>query len=576
MKNLNYCVSSIVLTMVAGHSYASNGIDAINNKLYTLDTFSLEPASSPGIKVAKLWFLPDYQENISSGEGSFNKANSCASFNGDGSGRTYLSNPDLSFYTCSGPLSMANKVKCYYNCKCKIAENACSGFPDSTPKSGNGWSNTSCRKFSVASCSYGATVYKNTCTALYSLSSCPSNGVCAGPDCAGKYSLTGCKTNYTKSGNSCVCATTCSDKVTTKPANSIYTYENCTACGKTTSIKSSWSCNSGYTKSGNSCACATTCSDKVSTKPANSTYTYESCTACGITTTIKSGWSCDSGYNKSGSSCVANCSLPNCTSISTKPANSSYTTGSCTDCNGTKTVNTGWACNSGYTKSGNSCTENCSLPTCSNKVSTKPANSNYTTQSCTDCSGTKTINTGWTCVSGYVQSGSSCVPEPSESESPACTLPACSDKVTTKPANSSYSIGQCTDCDGTKSIKTGWNCNFGYIKSGTTCVEDATPSPSPSPSESASPSSSPSVPPVVNEYTEADCHRYYGAPQSDGKCSPEYDGSHWTGSSNGCPRDEDCDCRFPSYIAHPECAQYYSGASCDLSVFYPMQGHSGC
>ena len=55
------------------------------------------------------------------------------------------------------------------------------------------------------------------------------------------------------------------------------------------------------------------------------------------------------------------------------------------------------------------CKSSCTLPDCKNTVSSKPSNSSYTTTSCTDCSGNHTINTGWSCNSGYEQSGNSCV-----------------------------------------------------------------------------------------------------------------------------------------------------------------------
>lgn len=49
------------------------------------------------------------------------------------------------------------------------------------------------------------------------------------------------------------------------------------------------------------------------------------------------------------------CNLTTCTGISSKPSNSSYVTSDCTDCNGTRTVNSDWECNSGYSRSGSGC-----------------------------------------------------------------------------------------------------------------------------------------------------------------------------------------------------------------------------
>jgi preprotein translocase subunit SecD len=67
---------------------------------------------------------------------------------------------------------------------------------------------------------------------------------------------------------------------------------------------SAWKCNSGYKQSGNSCVCATSCNNTVTSKPANSYYTTSNCTACGVSKTINTGWACNSGYYKSGSSCL--------------------------------------------------------------------------------------------------------------------------------------------------------------------------------------------------------------------------------------------------------------------------------
>ena len=78
----------------------------------------------------------------------------------------------------------------------------------------------------------------------------------------------------------------------------------CTYFGDCKSKVQSWSCNSGYKQSGNGCVCATSCNNTVTLKPANSYYTTSNCTACGVSKTINTGWACNSGYYKSGSSCL--------------------------------------------------------------------------------------------------------------------------------------------------------------------------------------------------------------------------------------------------------------------------------
>ena len=78
----------------------------------------------------------------------------------------------------------------------------------------------------------------------------------------------------------------------------------CTYFADCKSKVQSWSCNSGYKQSGNGCVCATSCNNTVTSKPANSYYTTSNCTACGVSKTINTGWACNSGYYKSGSSCL--------------------------------------------------------------------------------------------------------------------------------------------------------------------------------------------------------------------------------------------------------------------------------
>ena len=110
------------------------------------------------------------------------------------------------------------------------------------------------------------------------------------------YSGCTCKSGYT--GDPCVCATTCTDKVTSKPDNASYTYESCTACGSSYSIKSGWTCDSGYVKSGNSCVCPSGTYDSKALCESNNPYSN-----CTIDVKCYKPTSCKSGYAKSASAC---------------------------------------------------------------------------------------------------------------------------------------------------------------------------------------------------------------------------------------------------------------------------------
>ncbi|MBS4771936.1 MAG: hypothetical protein KHX61_05485, partial [Proteobacteria bacterium] len=180
----------------------------------------------------------------------------------------------------------------------------------------------------------------------------------------------------------------------------------------------------------NSCGKCTSC--KSCTPSANETgctYGTESCSdGCGGTRLCCKGhthsYSCPSGYQ--ASSCSSSQVQAGTTS---KVCSCGAASGTCYSCR-TKTCSDGGyvlSCPSGQTGTAVSyagltcytnCKASCSLPDCKDRITTKPANSSFTTSSCTDCSGTHTINTGWRCNSGYTeQNGNSCVlPAPSCSD----------------------------------------------------------------------------------------------------------------------------------------------------------------
>ena len=99
----------------------------------------------------------------------------------------------------------------------------------------------------------------------------------------------------------------------------------CTYFADCKSKVQSWSCKSGYKQSGNGCVCATSCNNTVTSKPANSYYTTSNCTACGVSKTINTGWACNSGYYKSGSSCLKSSSGGSSGGSSSGGGSSSFT-----------------------------------------------------------------------------------------------------------------------------------------------------------------------------------------------------------------------------------------------------------
>ncbi len=256
-------------------------------------------------------------------------------------------------------------------------------------------------------------------------------------------------------GSDCHCATTCTDKVSSKPANSSFTTEVCTACGVSSTIKTGWKCDDGYKEQSSTCVCATTCTDKISDKPANASWVYGNCTACGVSSRIKTGFQCLSGYTGSDCHCATTCAD---TYTGTLPAYAHYDTETCTACGVSTTIKTGWSCNSGYVKVGNTCKKYYSSCSAAGYLSSPKSNATCSTVSVYTSSGsTMTCYSGCTCKSGYT--GDPCV----------CAT-TCTDKVTSKPDNASYTYESCTACESSYSIKSGWTCDSGYVKSGNSCL----------------------------------------------------------------------------------------------------------
>ena len=571
-------------------------------------------------QTAFLYFLPDYEPN----EVDKAEARGCAKL-----GYT------VTIKDCIAPRILKDKCpvgNVYKECYCAGSPTCSGSSSSSNPYS----SSTGALRTSCTNCA-GDTLYAWTCSgcSAYGLDACPSHGSCS-QCCNGKYKLDFCSSGYSVSENSCeedctplsseteceygtescsdgcggtrTCCTgctltDCADTVTSKPANSSYTTSSCTDCSGTKTIKTGWSCDSGYTQSGSSCelihthsyscpsgynetnswgssaqtasktcscgatsgtcykapSCTpkaaatgclygtvscddgcggtTTCCASCTPKAAATGCSYgtESCDdGCGGTTTCCKGDPCASTICPTALTCSKGCKTSStatscCTSVciecntcvsggsescsgqTTVCSYSQVQTASCKDCDGNvhytcraKTcaeqglkdcngscIATSECC--GGCPSGKSCSNGtcvCSLPTCTSSVSTKPANSSYTTSSCTDCSGSHTINTGWTCNSGYNKSGSSCV----------CAT-TCSDKVTTKPTNSHYTTQTCTACGSSKTINSGWACDSGYEKSGNSCVKSV-----PNCSDSGSYGGQ-----SCSNWSGADCMEDYGA-----------------------------------------------------------------
>ena len=176
-------------------------------------------------------------------------------------------------------------------------------------------------------------------------------------------------------------------------------------------------CESGFEGNPNSgCTKIDPCDDVTEVSvPANAHCTsyYSTCsTKC-------SGWACDSGYTKDGNSCKKVCTAETCSGygLSTCPShgNCSTCTPVNTDCSTGSTKYKLDSCESGYTKSGNACI--CTAETCSGySLSSCPEHGNCSscTPKNTDCTTGSTKYKLDSCQSGYTLSGNTCKEEATE------------------------------------------------------------------------------------------------------------------------------------------------------------------
>ncbi len=317
----------------------------------------------------------------------------------------------------------------------------------------------------------GETCEKIIDCSSHTLTSCPSHAVCSqctDNDGDTTYRFEDCETNYALSGGVCVCGITCNDKISSKPANSHYTYTECDACGNKSTIIDGWDCDSAYEESPDktSCQCRTICSDTYTgSLPTHAVWKTSDCTACGVKSTIKIGWDCDNGYEKNTgeTGCVCSTTCKD-TYTGSLPEHAHYEYDDCTACGVKSTIITDWNCNSGYHKSGNKCV--CDVTCSDTYTGSLPEHAYYTTSACYACGEKSNIITGWECYSDY---------EKNSSKTACVCKTTCSDKYTgSLPDHAEWVTEPCSACGVSTTITTGWKCKNGYHKSGNICVCDDT------------------------------------------------------------------------------------------------------
>ncbi len=228
---------------------------------------------------------------------------------------------------------------------------------------------------------------KNDCSA-YPLKSCPTGSKCTKCPVGAGYRVNSCISPYILSGGTCSC-----------PATVTLTFAN-DKCIK---------------------YCDKKCIEKVCAAKSDSTF----CT--------KGTQDCDNGCGKNTGKCCVACTH----TVTSKPANSSYTYSSCKDDDGTKNIQTGWTCNAGYHKYGdNLCDKDCNITNCAGYTLT----SCPTGKICDSC--TKTASNCSTDGTYYKVAG--CKNNLTDTDTFWCSKPATTDCSTLGYNRSSGSCGSLT------------------------------------------------------------------------------------------------------------------------------------
>lgn len=203
----------------------------------------------------------------------------------------------------------------------------------------------------------------------YPLSSCPTGGRCEYcPFNSKKYKVLSCLPPYILSDKTCSCPPSVSmtnpNDVCVKYCGNVCIQKTCTPTADKTT------CTNGFKSCANGCGqntrkCCVACEHKITTKPANSSYTYCNCTDDNGTKQIQCGCVCNSGYHikngtcENGGTCEKDCIANNCSgyTLSTCPPNGncSKCTITATNCSTDGTKYKLDSCASGYVVSGNVC-----------------------------------------------------------------------------------------------------------------------------------------------------------------------------------------------------------------------------
>ena len=320
MKYINSFISAVAAMLL--FAPCSAAAPAVNPHFTPMSLKPLPFASASGIKVAGIYWLPDYLgKNISRGSsddvGGGDIGGNCE----ENYGMHTPSNIDDK-YTCSKyNYNVTSSLKCHVNCRCKDEY-----------------------KYTSSNCSGNYTTSGTSCEGKYNQCVCKSEFKYNSSNCSGEYEVSGtsCGGNY----NGCTIRPEC----TVSSMSCTYGCAGYNSCDRCTSCKSNPDCDVSDKSctygcaSYNSCSKCTSCKSNpdCSATAVSCDYGCASTNSCGICTSCSGNPDCDVADKSCDYGCAATNSCGKCTSCKscTPSANETgctYGTESCSDgCGGTR------------------------------------------------------------------------------------------------------------------------------------------------------------------------------------------------------------------------------------------------
>ena len=303
MKHSVLCLSSVLIALIG--SVCNSSAMALDPPSHDTLAYTHELKPIPqAYQLARATFLPeasktDFKFSGNTTEGDYNQATSC-----EDKSKLYTTS------NCKYPRAVVAASRCpflagyYTECKCLSQFN------------------------------------KTSCTAPY---------VLGGTSCDGKYEKCVCPATVSLTYANDKCTQYCDGKCIKKSCTPTANQSNCT--------NGTQNCDNGCGQ--NTRKCCVACTHKITTKPANSSYTYSSCNDGSGSHQIQTGWKCNPGYHEKNGDCEKDCIANTCSGYTLAGCPTNATCSSCskqtTTCGGGATMYKMTGCNSGYHQSGNTC-----------------------------------------------------------------------------------------------------------------------------------------------------------------------------------------------------------------------------